>query len=321
MSKAPSDPDEGRLHVFEGYRRAKRNILIWSGVTVLIALAGASDGKTGAQFKLPIGGMEHSPRLIALLSLFVLFFLLLTYIRAYRAQLVFRNTEIAYGKTVASVAEEIIERASLVSAENAKSKTAIKLLSEPISNSESQFQNAKKSWEAASKAARGLYALLQTHDKAKEEQFRFWSDVQHSKRADPSKDEASEKVRDQIESKAGEAEALLELSMSDVSDHLSRAQQQLETFERSYQNRLNQIREKKEVKPDPELLALGQDLKRTANRIGFEDRFWSWVLDRGAVWFMIVFAFTAGMMRLCWPELVDQTLISSGFYVEPSDPA
>lgn len=98
------DKDLEPIHYSEDFRRAKRNALLWAGLTVLAALGHVSEQTSEVDVRTPIGNFAFAPWLLVGMSLIVLVFMFLGYIRAER-RLLAKHSEFEVAARYAEVGD------------------------------------------------------------------------------------------------------------------------------------------------------------------------------------------------------------------------
>ncbi|MEO0590393.1 MAG: hypothetical protein AAFZ11_07505 [Pseudomonadota bacterium] len=90
------------IHYSESFRLAKRNVLFWSALTLVISFG---VGKDPLKFVFIVEGVELSPYIVIIGSVLVLVFMAFGYFRA-EERLLYRHSPFAYGTSVENAYEE-----------------------------------------------------------------------------------------------------------------------------------------------------------------------------------------------------------------------
>ncbi|MEM1051948.1 MAG: hypothetical protein AAGI28_07630 [Pseudomonadota bacterium] len=104
------DTDLGPIHYSENFRRAKRNVLFWAAVTVLLSIASV-DSDASVELTGIARNLSFSQSALVFGSLLVLALMFLAFVRA-RRLLIATNNHLTYGEDLQAVAlrAQVVER-------------------------------------------------------------------------------------------------------------------------------------------------------------------------------------------------------------------
>ena len=141
--RLPKDDDNDQLlNVSEGYRKAKRNVLFWAAVTLLLALA-ANTGSDGVELAPIVRGLGFSQKLMISLSLIVLVFMLIGYRRA-EWHLTLRNSPFAYSKVMERAADEAEALRAEIEKKRKEFAQLHKMRQESVESAQASIEQIKK---------------------------------------------------------------------------------------------------------------------------------------------------------------------------------
>ncbi len=308
MAKQEPDADEQPIHFTEIYRRAKRNVLFWAAATILIAL-GTAASTGGVQVENMVKGLSLPPGLLTVFSLCVLGFMFAGYYRAERALLA-RHTGFALAARIADQAEVVEQLAcDLRNLEN-----AINQADSAVRGRDTEYADFLERIEKGLGQVSGAYNASSLWNPAKTidvvPQTRAMRDaavaLHMAMNGDPklesqAQDQYERRVGSVIETVRGKVieaaktillaklKGLDQITSGAVADlaEVRKATSAVETSSRS------DLTEKHEA-----LVALGGQLRRFANSIGFGERAWFYAHDRTPVLSLCALASVAALWRL-----------------------
>lgn len=305
------DPERSLIHVSDGFRRAKRNVLFWAAVTLLLSIAW-DGGRSAIELTGIARNISFSQQSLVMGSVLILAFMALGYVRA-EQQLFARNNPFTYGRDLQSAADlaELVRRDirsvqidaqvvgdALVGARKAVLEDALSLIEE-LRNEAKKIAQLHETVMNAGRSAK--------HERDQLHTIELYRPVDD---ASPDEWEAYGERRRTVSQTLSGWESKYRSAVAEIEKlrvNTPRLRQLISEFD-AIEKKIKAVDQIELGKIDD----FKAGLQSYADEIDRREKRWFYLFDRGVVWVSTGLAVFVAIWRLCYDQSLTWWLLETG---------